>query len=81
MWKRIVYFGVTEKFSNIILNEIYANHLGMVKIKYFARGYIWWPGLKAEIENTANNCKDCCKVRNLPNKAQLQPLAIGNGYT
>lgn len=43
----------------LILNELHATHLGIVKIKMFARSYVWWPRIDHDIETLINECKIC----------------------
>ena len=63
---------VPPKGRDMLLKELHETHPGIVKMKAFARSYIWWPGLAAEIEM----CKDCttCQLHSKqPPAAPLQP--------
>lgn len=51
---------------DLILRELHATHLGIVKIKMLARSYVWWPGIDRDIENLVNNCKVCLIERKKP---------------
>jgi hypothetical protein len=42
-------------------------------MKSLARGYFWWPGLDAEIENVAGKCVDCQQLLKSPPTFPLQP--------
>lgn len=42
-----------------ILRELHASHMGIVKIKMFARSYVWWPEIDHDIEFTVKNCSTC----------------------
>lgn len=62
------------------------SHLGIVKMKSIAKATFWWPGLDKEIEDVANSCKFCCKVRPNPEKklictAGMFHLKSGKGST
>lgn len=39
----------------VIMRELHATHLGIVKIKMFARSYDWWPNINCDIKNMVNN--------------------------
>ncbi|XP_024946954.1 uncharacterized protein K02A2.6-like [Cephus cinctus] len=50
---------IPEKLRGIILKELHATHLGIVKIKMFARSYVWWPNIDRDIEKLVKDCKIC----------------------
>lgn len=54
-----------------ILRELHSTHFGIVKIKMFARSYVWWPGIDTAIENVVNACKTCVVMRKKPPKTPL----------
>ena len=56
-----------------ILEELHEEHLGIVKSKSFARGYIWWPRLDSDIESMVQSCQVCSAVQKSPPKAPLHP--------
>jgi hypothetical protein len=41
-------------------------HLGVVKMKSFARSLVWWPGIDKDLESLANKCEGCQQNRNMP---------------
>ncbi|XP_058809864.1 uncharacterized protein K02A2.6-like [Phymastichus coffea] len=47
---------IPKSMREIILKELHATHLGIVKIKMFATSYVWWPGIDKDIENLVKNC-------------------------
>ena len=56
----------------VILKDLHAEHLGMVKMNQLARKYPWWPGLDKEIEETArlcHSCKEAAKAQPATNSA------------
>jgi len=57
---------ITESIKNLILKELHASHLGTVKIKMFARSYVWWPKIDKDIENMVNSRKICLISRKKP---------------
>ncbi len=42
-------------------------------MKNFARSYVWWPGLDADITSTVEQCETCQVNRPAPAKAPLHP--------
>ena len=57
---------IPGSMKTLILNELHATHLGIVKIKMFARSYVWWPNIDHDIESMINNCKICLIQRKRP---------------
>ena len=42
-----------------VLQELHKTHLGIVKMKSYARSYFWWPNLSKNVEILAQNCEAC----------------------
>ena len=57
----------------IVLDELHSGHCGVVRMKEIKPSYFWWPGLDAAIEEKAQSCGACQKVRSLPQLAPLHP--------
>ncbi|XP_013142506.1 PREDICTED: uncharacterized protein K02A2.6-like [Papilio polytes] len=67
---RVVIPGVLRKH---IVEEVHAGHVGMVRMKQIARGYVWWPRLDAELEERARTCAACREQRDAPPRAPPVP--------
>ena len=50
---------IPETLREILLKDIHAEHMGIVRTKQLARLYMWWPRLDAEIEDTIKVCTNC----------------------
>lgn len=58
-----------------VLRALHAAHQGMVRTKALARGYVWWPGLDADLEQMCRECDTCALERPTPPRAALHPWA------
>ena len=56
-----------------VLEELHDNHSGIVKMKYIARSYVWWPSMDKDIENISKSCTSCQIHQNMPSKAPMHP--------
>ena len=57
---------IPEVLRTLLLKDLHAEHLGMVKMKRLARKYLWWPGLDKEIEETVKLCHSCQEAAKAP---------------
>lgn len=64
---------VPTKLRTQVLQELHTGHLGVVKMKALARGYVWWPGCDDQIEKLAKVCLGCQRVQSMPSLAPLHP--------
>lgn len=62
---------IPSNMRPLILRELHASHLGIVKVRMFARSYVWWPGIDDDIEFTVNNCDVCVIERKKPRRTPL----------
>ena len=60
---------VPESLQALLLADLHAEHLGMVKVKQLARKYFWWPGLDKQIEETVTLCSACQESAKSPASA------------
>ncbi|VDI12898.1 Hypothetical predicted protein [Mytilus galloprovincialis] len=58
---------------DIILQELHEGHQGISRMKVLARGYVWWPNMDAEIEQTVRACHKCQVNRHAPPEAPMHP--------
>ena len=65
---------IPTKLCSQVLDQIHEGHLGVVKMKSFARSLVWWPGgIDKDLESLANKCEGCQQNRNMPPGAPLIP--------
>ena len=62
---------IPVKFRNQVLTELHEGHLGIVKRKSLARGYIWWPKIDKDVEHLAKSCPGCQLQQNEAGKAPV----------
>ena len=56
-----------------MLNELHQAHIGMAKMKSFARMYLWWPKIDDTIEQMVRQCQQCQEQQLEAISAPLQP--------
>ncbi|XP_055493550.1 uncharacterized protein K02A2.6-like [Leucoraja erinacea] len=47
---------VPESLNNKIMNELHAEHPGIVSMKSIARSFVYWPGIDGDIESLVSKC-------------------------
>ena len=52
---------------------IHEGHPGIVRMKMFARNYVWWSKLDQDLESKVQRCVACQSKRHSPAKAPLHP--------
>ncbi|XP_053699483.1 uncharacterized protein K02A2.6-like [Sabethes cyaneus] len=62
-----------------ILNDLHVGHIGIVKMKGLARSFVYWPGIDADIENTARSCTECAQHASAPPKFNTHHWEYPNG--
>ncbi|KAL3993537.1 DDB1- and CUL4-associated factor 15 [Sarotherodon galilaeus] len=71
MWG--VKVAVPPKLRSHVLKELHTAHPGVVRMKSFARSYVWWPDIDSQIELQAKACHTCQRVQKEPGLAPLDP--------
>lgn len=56
-----------------ILEELHVGHPGRSRMKSYARGIAWWPGMDTDIERKVDQCTVCQMNRKMPAAAPLHP--------
>lgn len=56
-----------------VLEEIHADHQGIVRSKAIARSFVWWPGMDKDIEMFVKKCTQCAVYQNEPSKLSMHP--------
>ena len=56
-----------------VLDELHAQHPGIVRMKALSRIHIWYTGIDKDIENIVKQCDDCSRVANEPPKSVPHP--------
>ena len=64
---------VPLKARERVIDMIHEGHPGIVRMKMFARNYVWWPKLDQDLESKVQRCVACQSKRHSPAKAPLHP--------
>jgi len=64
---------VPPQAQETVLKILHEAHPGSTRMKQLARGYVWWPHLNTQLENTVSCCEKCQVVQSTPAKAPLHP--------
>ena len=70
---------VPESLQALLLADLHAEHLGMLKMKQLARKYFWWPGLDKQIEETVKLCPACQESAKSPASAPTASWSWSGG--
>ena len=62
---------VPLKARERVIDMIHEGHPGIVRMKMFARNYVWWPKLDQDLESKVQRCVACQSKRRSPAKAPL----------
>jgi hypothetical protein len=83
LWNGCVMWGsrvvMPTKLRPVILEELHAAHLGIVKMKAVARSFVWWPRIDSDIEQIAASCESCQVAAVSPGKASVHPWLLPSG--
>lgn len=66
---------IPTKLQNLVLQDLHASHLGIVKTKSLARSYVYWPRLDKDIEDMIKKCEPCQSTQASPEKSASIPWA------
>ena len=67
---------VPTKRQSRVLEILHEGHMGTIKTKGLARGYVWWPRMDEEIEGVTKRCGGCQGIAKNP--AQTAPMGISS---
>ncbi|XP_015114936.1 uncharacterized protein K02A2.6-like [Diachasma alloeum] len=62
---------VPTSLRAMVLKELHASHMGIVKMKALARSYVWWPNIDHDIELVPKSCLLCLENGNKPPRNPL----------
>ena len=57
---------IPASLREILLNDLHAEHLGIVKAKQLARKYVWWPMIDQDVESKVKECVVCQETAKKP---------------
>ena len=61
---------IPTSLREILLNDLHAEHLGIVKTKQLARKYVWWPMIDRDVESKVKECVVCQETAKKPSDTQ-----------
>jgi hypothetical protein len=69
---------IPTELRESILEELHADHIGVVRMKALARSFVWWPTIDRAIESRVKHCNDCQLKQRIPTESPLHPWPIAN---
>jgi hypothetical protein len=54
---------IPEKLKFAVLRLLHTNHMGITRMKVWARQYVYWEGINKDIEKMVQECEICQKLR------------------
>ena len=67
---------IPEALRTTILKQFHSGHPGTNRMKTIARGYVYWPNLDNEIEQTVRNCSKCQEAAKMPTRQNPEPWPV-----
>ena len=64
---------VPKQGRETVITLLHERHPGVNQMKRLARGYVWWPGMDADMEMAVKSCVTCQEHQKLPAKAPMHP--------
>ena len=64
---------IPSSLKETVLAELHKEHMGVSRMKAFARGHVWWRGMDKDIEALGKSCRACLAVKQAPATAPLHP--------
>ena len=64
---------VPAKGRELVLDLLHQGHPGISRMKSISRGFVWWPGMDAQLEKKVSECERCQLNRHSPPKVPLHP--------
>ena len=61
---------ILNTLRSVLLNDLQAEHQGIVRMKRLTRRYIWWPKMDQEVEEVARSCFVCQEAAKAPPSSQ-----------
>ena len=66
---------IPKRGRKVVMKMLHEGHTGIVRMKSFARSYVWWPGIDSELEQCVKVCTHCQLQRKVPPVMPLHPWA------
>lgn len=57
MWEYRIVIPIT--LQKLVLQQLHASHMGIVKTKSLMRSYVWWPNIDSDVEEMCKQCVIC----------------------
>ncbi|XP_045452661.1 uncharacterized protein K02A2.6-like [Melitaea cinxia] len=64
---------VPAALRSVVLKQLHASHMGIVKTKGIARSYVWWPNIDVDVETVCRQCETCAAEAQAPPRAPPSP--------
>ena len=63
---------VPQQLRGQVMEEIHEGHPGCNRMKSFARSFVWWPALNADLESKVRSCVVCQRNQKMPPSVSMQ---------
>ena len=55
------------------MSLLHEGHPSITRMKWLARGYVWWPGMDTALEVAVLTCVECQENQKSPARAKMHP--------